>query len=766
MANPGETVRFRFGLAIAAVLLGLFSVPMVRGQVLISDDLGYYCLPLRSFFAECLATGEDPSWCPNLFGGFYLRGEGQGIAHPCVRFLYARLPLNLAQNLEILWTYPALLAGFALLLGRWGVRRDAAVFGALVFAFGGYNFLHYVHTSVMGLLAHLPWLLLAIDVAMRSANPRQVALARIVVSLLTASQLLIGHVQFAWISVLGEASYAIFLACRIPDSGRRLFALVVSKGLGILGGSIQLLPTWEAFRDSKRERPTLTYVSMGSLPPLNLIQWVAPYLSVSRVVTPPMAMDDGVLAPAPSMYDWRVKEFAVYYGAAIPALLTWLTIRRKALRELRPLAVFAVAMAVGSLVLALGDYTPLFRLTTKVPVVGTFRISARYLVLFHLALAMLAALAFSALSEPSAREERASWRRLWPLALPVAASILACLAPRLPEGVWPSYLRDPYIASTPFVLAGPLLIGLGSALVALAARGSRAALIGLLAFAAADQAAYGFQMVALNAPMDLAKFVGERPFPPGAEVGSRVKFDRLFMIWQNQYSMRRLRLVQGYVSLMPRQLLSYDKPSCLRVAGVDWIMPGADEHGQPWFHAPWTALPRARLVTRTQLSSDPGRDIDAIEIETTALTDRLVSLPTAEPGQARIGNDRPGKIDVVTEAGSRQLLVVSESYHTGWQASVDGRRVPVVRVNGDFMGCVVPEGSHRIKLRFRPQGQRIGACLSVLGLVLMTAVPALTLLPRRTRPVAMLHLRGPKRPRIRVREAADRLKAGARNREP
>jgi hypothetical protein len=181
-------------------------------------------------------------------------------------------------------------------------------------------------------------------------------------------------------------------------------------------------------------------------------------------------------------------------------------------------------------------------------------------------------------------------------------------------------------------------------------------------------------------------------------------------------------------------VLSYDTPSSLRVAGIEWIMPGAVEADQPWVHAPWTALPRVRLVTRTRRSTEPNRDINSTDVDTTALTSVEVVLTPAEPGRATISNDRPGKIDVVTEARSRQLLVISESFHKGWQADVDGRTTTVLRVNGDFIGCVVPEGSHRVKLRFRPPGRTLGACLSLLALVLMTAVPLLTLAPRRKNP--------------------------------
>src|SRR3954447_26918448 len=235
MAPPGESTRLRVGLATLAILFGLMALPVLRGQVFVHDDLGYYYTPVRAFFAHCLATGEDPSWFPNLFNGFFLLGEGNGLAHPWVRVLYTTLPLGPALNVERLANYPALLAGFVLLAMRWGVRRDAALFGGMMFAFGGYNLLHFMHIQVLAMLAHVPWLLVAIDGTLRAKDPRWAAIARVGVGLLTASQLLFGHVQFAWISGVCEAAYTLFLAWHAPGAARRLPSLALVKALGILG---------------------------------------------------------------------------------------------------------------------------------------------------------------------------------------------------------------------------------------------------------------------------------------------------------------------------------------------------------------------------------------------------------------------------------------------------------------------------------------------------------------------------------------------------
>src|SRR5262249_12455679 len=78
--------------------------------------------------------------------------------------------------------------------------------------------------------------------------------------------------------------------------------------------------------------------------------------------------------------------------------------------------------------------------------------------------------------------------------------------------------------------------------------------------------------------------------------------------------------------------------------------------------------------------------------------------------------------------------VVAESYHEGWTAEAEGRRLPVVRVNGDFLGCVVDTGSHRVSLRFRPRSLVLGRQVTLLGLALTAATAGGLLVPRRPRP--------------------------------
>ena len=127
---------------------------------------GIFHLPLRHFYAHCLKSGDDFAWFPGIYCGFPLHGEGQvGMYHPLHLLLYSALPFGLGLQPRIPGELPGVAgAACSSFLRRWALPRDAALFGAIVFAFGGYNAGHYFHMNSVAILAHLPWLLAAIDV--------------------------------------------------------------------------------------------------------------------------------------------------------------------------------------------------------------------------------------------------------------------------------------------------------------------------------------------------------------------------------------------------------------------------------------------------------------------------------------------------------------------------------------------------------------------------------------------------------------------------
>ena len=79
----------------------------------------------------------------------------------------------------------------------------------------------------------------------------------------------------------------------------------------------------------------------------------------------------------------------------------------------------------------------------------------------------------------------------------------------------------------------------------------------------------------------------------------------------------------------------------------------------------------------------------------------------------------PGRasIDLASPAPAGAVLVVSENYFPGWQASVDGRAAPVYRANFNLLGVPLPAGARTVQLTFHDPAYSTGKLLTVIALV-------------------------------------------------
>jgi len=756
--SPVETSARRYAawllalaVAGAGLLLVLFSRPLFVGAVLTEDDLAAFHLPLRAFYHRCLQNGDVFLWMPDLFNGFYVHGEGQaGMLHPLHYALYRFLPLSQAFMLELLSSYPLMMAGLYCFLRQWRVPRYAAVFGALLYAFAGFNMNHYIHMHFVAVMAHLPWLLYALHVAMHTPRRATALKAVLAVLLLSASELLLGIPQATFFSWLVEMGYVLLLLPRTRN-GRRVLVLGIAKGLAVLITAAQVLPTADALAASTRSDPSLDFQLSISMRPANLAQMLGPYLFQRRVFGT-MQGDEPWDAP--------------YFGAAAPVLMLFLLLRLprngtwwrpRAARTppqspplkgdlggcepqlqhagpatfqageypWRSLAWAALGLSLFGLLAALGRYGFLYPGFALIPMVNKLRAPARFVAVAHTGMAIAAALGFAELSRSYLRRERlAGWPMLALLSVPVAALLIAGVALGVASSsheIVPDWVRMNIMPPGP-VLLGVGLIAAAALLVMAAARGWRPALFLLLLLTVGDVALYSLR----HKPAEpLESFLSRIELPP-VPAGARIEPD-VYPITMNLMSLKGYHGPSGYASLIPRQHLDFSKDLPLRLANVHWRetrlgtspeLNAAAEQGLKWMplQAPF---PRARLLSRAQVSTQPNQDLASVDLKTTGLVDVPLDLPGGEPGSAVLLAERPGSIRVRTVTAERQLLVVSESYHPGWRAKVAGQPASVQRVYGEFIGCTVPPGEHEILFYFRPASFQVGKRLSWLGLALI-----------------------------------------------
>jgi hypothetical protein len=114
------------------------------------------------------------------------------------------------------------------------------------------------------------------------------------------------------------------------------------------------------------------------------------------------------------------------------------------------------------------------------------------------------------------------------------------------------------------------------------------------------------------------------------------------------------------------------------------------------------------------LPPDAGLPADAAVVEGGA----PLTGQAAIPGAARIREYTAERVVVETESAQPALLVLSDAFYPGWQATVDGAPAAIVPTNVLYRGVYVPAGAHTVIFTYEPTGWRSGLALAGGGLLL------------------------------------------------
>lgn len=87
--------------------------------------------------------------------------------------------------------------------------------------------------------------------------------------------------------------------------------------------------------------------------------------------------------------------------------------------------------------------------------------------------------------------------------------------------------------------------------------------------------------------------------------------------------------------------------------------------------------------------------------------------------QGTIRTSRPG------------ILTSSIPYSDGWQAIVNGKKVPLLRTNIAFIGIKLPVGVHHVKLIYHTPGLKLGILISFIGMIITLISGSITLIRKK-----------------------------------
>jgi hypothetical protein len=444
--------------ALLVLVLVFFWKLAFTNLIIARGDIFYYFYPYRDFAMQAVREGRVALWNPYLFmGAPFMANSQAGFFYP-LNWLMSWLGVTRAVNGTIV-LHIFIAASGAYVFARLILRLSlaAALLAAISFGLGGYLGTQIEHVNQLQGLAWIGWMFLAYEFSReRNSEFRIQNLRWVPLAVLIALQLLAGHTQSVFITLVGLGCYALWQLCealyreyrtrhtsRITPYAllvtRCLLPLLLAALVAIALSALQLLPTLELTRNSARS---------GGLPTNLAVSFSLDPRLLGRALLPDY---EGAL-PAGG-------EFTAFFSvAALMLSMIGVTTWQRATTQTRAIA----SVAFIGLFFALGGYNPLYYVLLKIPGFDLFRAPARWIVLFAFAGSLLAGVGLDAL-----RARKVAWRSV----LIAGAGVIVLLGL-----VWISIGLTPAGASGPLerpstqslvLWLGALLVTLAFALVAL-----------------------------------------------------------------------------------------------------------------------------------------------------------------------------------------------------------------------------------------------------------------------------------------------------------
>lgn len=746
-ASPPPTIRWPQQTGLNLALLGLFTLIVFRpvwmspAEMLWASDL----VRAHSAFKQVQwhnfwGWGQFPLWDPTAFGGKSIVGDP--------------LPalLNPASLLFWLFDSPVLFGfvftgkvalsacGMYLLARRRGCEAQGALLAAMIFAFSGKVAAHLYagHLELLSTVLGLPWALWALERLLANKRCTDVFLLGGALALIATN----GSVQMMYWNCLFLGCYFL---CRLYEEGLSwrgpwpwgdVGRFSAAIGAFALLGAAWWLPIIRQtlLLSARRGEINYEFSTMNSLQPAELARFIWPFFRSER---PALFASDPQLG-----FFW---ESASYPGliALVLGVACAVTFWRD--RGIRCLALLTLAITF----LALGENSPLYWLAYNiVPGFSLFRAPARLLFYAILPLALLAGLGLT-------RAEQNPFRVVALLAglVLVQLTLIGMLA--LQSGPVPQINGGGWFALLMAVLL--LCMAAGAYLDLISVRLWQLSCIALLAL----------ELAAVWRPHLIMTPI-ERVFPasPVAEYLRKQRgiapfrvLDTTGLLEQQRAAQYGLEIIDGYhpgiyghyldfykkiwstdrssiVQVFTQEAAESDCPTVLDRLNVEYVVthqtieipnyekayeytPRGTDHTVRVYRR-LNALPRAYLCGRAEVPPNGTALLDhlckvnpreACLVENAPVSGSVAYTPL------ELRRWAPGTLEVPISAQGDGMLVIAETWHPDWRATLDGAPVAVRRVNHAQLGIAIPAGAHEVRVWYSPWDFYLGIAASAAGLL-------------------------------------------------
>jgi hypothetical protein len=770
-------------LALLAFLTGgFFWRVLTESNIMMptgGGDIASFYYPTYAYAAEQIKSGSLPLWNPNLFAGMPLAADVQsGLFYPINWVLYLFVKVDYGSLEWLLIFHYWLAAAFTYLFLRdLKLGRPAALVGALAFAFCGFMTAHFGHLPMVPVATWLPASLLALRRAYFSPSFGGWVWS-ILAGTALAMSFLAGHAQifsYVFMAVGLFWLYLLFWEKRadwrgyLPWVGKGIVAAAVLLGLC----AVQLLPSLELSAQSVRS--SISYEESGAFAaqPITLLNLFLPR----------------VYGTNPSNYspsDWQSTENWAYSGVVTLALAVAGLLMRKS----RMVGYFAILTALALLIMV-GNLSIVDAWIYKFfPGFSSLRSSGRALVLFGFGVAGLAAYGTDGLLESlrgQAREKREAFWWLVGLSAAVAVALFFIVPVFFSNllslnGGQYGRLPDAVNDMGMLIIWLSLLAGVGWA----AYRGfipvwvAAGAIVLLVVFDVFSPNSNfnptSADLLAGYKNFDSYSVVVKQNRDPVTKIPYRVDSDADAQdVWQpstallqaangapgmfdtggafNPLKLRRYDYLWGIAKTNPDSPL-YDlsgarfrivAPTTTMTNTAKWKQVEQDKGYNIYQNQ--NALPRVFLLHDARVQPDGFTTVESIRnfnvsprhtvlLESgTNVQSKLPGTAESQPGATSAESVTaslysPEKVVLDVNATAPGWVVLTDAWYPGWEATIDGKSVPVEVADHAYRAVKVDPGKSTITMQFNPPSWTWGSLISILTvLAVLAALAILVLVP-------------------------------------
>lgn len=727
-------------------VLFFFSEIVFSGSTLFGQDFVLAFYPWKKFLYEYVQSENAlPFWNPHVLAGTpFIANIQASMFYPLGFFFYV-MPTEYAYGYTVI-LHCLLGTVFMYSLARtMSLSKTGSLLAAMVFTYNGF-FMGHLYAGHLTFVQNYIWIPLIFLWLVKFFNSLYLRYA-VLSGLFLGIQILGGFPQVAFYTILALAlAGAYHVGERVRLGEKRAIprlsvgiAIIVFLGFGV--AAIQIFPSYEFAQLSNRSGGVAyEFATIDSFDPLNFITFLIPNFFGNPV--------NNSYWKSPAV--WQFWELGAYAGIGPLLLLGFIGRHAKSYHIGR----FLILLLLLSLFLSLGRFNPLYRLIYHLPGFGHFRIPAQILYLYVFSLSLLSGMGLDGISKSE------SYSRSYKAILGCGVLFLVVLIGMLLlRSSWlfsqifelirrPEFSPD-LMARLHEIVKIPLFTGLGLLFL----------FAGLIHWKHRIRSNFVTIAFLLVATVDLWTF--SKPLVRTTDLSlTQEKLNRLMFLKSDPGIYRVVTAgslfnpndglvygfhdIQGYDPLLLRRYVEYinkaqnlqmppERAVVVRYAGrldnnlirLLNVRYSVSDKAKCVKSGPY--LPHAFLVHRSVivpqakvLTYMASRDFDPTETVVFEPQYRqfLHRTQTREDfkGYCSIRNYGGEEMQIETSANHACYLVLSEIFYPGWEAAVDGKKVPILPGNYVFRVVPLEPGKHRVNIRFVAWPFRIGAVVTVLTL--------------------------------------------------